>query len=222
MVAYVSRVHVGEAETGSGRPQSLVVVACGKDTVKPHARPKQLRMARLFVLLVLMVLTVPHSTARKRKTTPGSPSQRQQPTTPALAGISSESPGAMRSTGTSTPRSGDAVVRHLFSTPLYVANVSGTIDVEALSALALDGYSIIEDNPTVQQELRELKLSMHGATSAQIRQNVNDDAIFTHNDKFFLWQMGNEAKCEDRPTKECANIRWDGFWESEALRQLRR
>eukprot|EP01043_Picozoa_sp_COSAG02_P098017 COSAG02_NODE_34196_length_488_cov_0.789203_1_plen_42_part_01 len=30
-----------------------------------------------------------------------------------------------------------AFVQHLFSTPLYVANISGTVDAEALSALAL-------------------------------------------------------------------------------------
>lgn len=210
---------------GDGDRSCVLVVGGVRDGHGgPHARPSQLRMPRLYVVLVLMVLTVPHSTARKKKTAAGSPSQKQHSTTPALAGISSESPAAMRSTSTSTstPRAGEAFVRHLFSTPLYVANVSDTIDVEALSALALDGYSIIEDNPTVQQELRELKLSMHGATSAQIRQNVNDDAMFTHNDKFFLWQLGNEAKCEHRPAKECANIRWDGFWKSEALRQMRR
>jgi hypothetical protein len=169
--------------------------------------------------LLILVLLAAGASARKKQSKAKPPQQHAAAAPAAGAGMSSEAPGPMRSR--SSVDDGAAFVRHLFSTPLYVADISDSVDVNALSALALDGYSIIEDNPTVQQELRDLKLAMHGATSAQISESINDDRMFTHNDKFFFWQMGNEAKCERGPSKECANVRWDGFWDSEALRAMR-
>ena len=115
---------------------------------------------------------------------------------------------------------GGAAVRHLFSTPLYVADLSGSVDAAALSSLALAGYSIIEDSPSVQKKIVGLRLAMQGTASPAVTAQLNDDAVFTHNDKFFYYQMGNVAKCERGPAFECAGVRWDGFFESSALRQL--
>ena len=86
-------------------------------------------MQRSLLLAMVLAGVAPHSSARKRKgaaaPTPQQPAGGAGPTT--LAGISSEIPGAMRST--STHAGGEAFVRHLFSTPLYVANVSGNVGV---------------------------------------------------------------------------------------------
>jgi len=181
-------------------------------------RPGPAPAARaLLTLLVLSALLSPGSDARKAKRQPKQQQQqqRQHAVAAAGAGAASEPPAPMVSQQAEGP-----VVRHLFSTPLYVANVSAELDVGALHALALDGYSAIESSPELQQKLRELKRQMHGHTDATLAATIDDDSVFTTNDKFFFYQMGNDARCSDGPQKECADRRWDEYFVSPALKQL--
>ena len=122
--------------------------------------------------------------------------------------------------GGSSPSSDEAAVRHLFSTPLYVANLSASVDAAALASLALEGYSIVEGSPGVQEDIIALRLLAYENASPEIVAQLNDPTVFTSSDKFFFYQMGNTAKCEHGPARECAGVRWDGFFESTGRRQL--
>jgi hypothetical protein len=178
----------------------------------------------------LLIASVPlqaGSARNKLKTRRQRQRHRQQhiPATPvpALAGSTAET---------------SAAVHHLFSTPLYVANLSSskvseaggvggvTVNADALASLALDGYSIVAANASVQRAIIQLRLAMHddghssGGSLPQVSAQLNDDSIFTHNDKFFYYQMGNAARCRQAAAPECAGVRWHAFFESPALGSL--
>ena len=159
-------------------------------------------MASTILVGVLLCCAAPLAGARKKQSPKGAQRHGNLPLT------------------TPVSDSAAAAVRHMFATPLYVADLSGSVDAAALSSLALAGYSIIEDSPSVQKKIVGLRLAMQGTASPAVTAQLNDDAVFTHNDKFFYYQMGNVAKCERGPAFECAGVRWDGFFESSALRQL--
>lgn len=96
-------------------------------------------MARRALLATVVLLLVTHSTARKNQK---KKSHHLPPSAPAGAhastgaGLASVFPAGMRSTTRPELVSGP-IVRHLFSTPLYVADISASVDVAALADLAL-------------------------------------------------------------------------------------
>ena len=86
--------------------------------------------------LLILSLLAAGASARKKQSKAKPPQQHAAAAPAAGAGLSSEAPGPMRSRSSTDGDDGAAFVRHLFSTPLYVADISDSVDVDALSALA--------------------------------------------------------------------------------------
>eukprot|EP01050_Picozoa_sp_SAG11_P014426 SAG11_NODE_1776_length_4265_cov_3.210274_3_plen_255_part_00 len=84
---------------------------------------------------------------------------------------------------------GGATVHHLFATPLYVADLADSVDAAALSSLALGGYASVERSLSLQKAMIDLRLAMEGAASPAVVAQLNDNAVFTTNDKFFYYQV---------------------------------
>ena len=99
-------------------------------------------MASTILVGVLLCCAAPLAGARKKQSPKGAQRHGNLPLT------------------TPVSDSAAAAVRHMFATPLYVADLSGSVDAAALSSLALEGYSIVEDNPSVQTALVDLRLAM--------------------------------------------------------------
>ena len=106
--------------------------------------------AALLVLLLLLCAALPFAGARRRPK-PASPSGQQQRQPPTEAVPAQGSGGEA------------AAVRHLFATPLYVADLSTTVDAAALASLALQGYGIVAGSPAVRQAMVDMKLATLGA-----------------------------------------------------------
>jgi hypothetical protein len=73
----------------------------------------------------------------------------------------------------------------------------------------------------LQAALREMKRAELAGSlqlTTQAERAIDDDMQFTHNDKFFFYQSGNELGCHIRPTPLCGNDRWDAFFDSPALK----
>lgn len=127
--------------------------------------------------------------------------------------------------GSDETSSDAAKLHHLFTTPLYVVDLTNEVDAAALSSLALEGYSIVAQSRSIQQAMIDLKMSTMSATqqaSAQIVAQLNNESIFTNNDKFFYYQMVNVAKCaaEAVPESECGGVRWNNYFVNSARQQL--
>eukprot|EP01048_Picozoa_sp_COSAG05_P021101 COSAG05_NODE_3782_length_1839_cov_26.770115_2_plen_390_part_00 len=181
--------------------------------IRPLVCVDNMRAASLRVLVfALLACSHPRVAGARRK-----PKQRQRPPPQQQQGALITPLDVDGAAGTS---GGAAAVRHLFATPLYVANLSDSVDGAALASLALGGYSIVANSPSVQKAIVGLRVAMESAPSPAVIAQLNDDAIFTHNDKFFYYQMGNAAKCERAAAPECAEVRWDAVFASSALQQL--
>lgn len=189
---------------------------CSESVMRPG-------LARLTTLLLAVLCATPlfFEPAMARKRTKSRPTsvdqQRQSPdggggTAPAPL-ITAVSPGT----------SGGAALHHLFATPLYVSDLSSSVDSAALSALAREGYSIVVQSTSVQRAMIDLKLSTMPAAeqaSPQIVAQLSDDSVFTHNDKFFYYQMANAARCAAEALPACGGVRWDSYFASSARQQL--
>jgi hypothetical protein len=81
-------------------------------------------------------------------------------------------------------------VRMLFATPLYVDNVAGVLDIAALNALALDGYTRVTQDATVKSQIRNAKLKeaqqMYPGESFNIPEDEDDSEA---NNMLFYYQM---------------------------------
>ena len=192
-----------------GPIQASHAVAGPSGAAAHQAMPR--RSEALMLALTLLLCASPFAGARRRPKSRGSAGQRQAPP-PATTDLA---------TG---PSKAAAAVRHLFATPLYVSDVSSSVDAQQLSDLALEGYGTVESSASVQDAMVDLKLATLGReASPEAAAELRDDNVFTHNDKFFYYQIGNAAKCVDGSAPECGGVRWDSFFasgESGALRQL--
>ena len=178
-----------------------------------------LSMLTALLLLCCLALFEP-ATARKRTKSRRSVTQ---PSQSASNGSSDIAPAPLITTLGSNKDGGSASLHHLFTTPLYVADISASVDAAAMSTLALEGCSIVAKSASVQKAMIDLKLATMPAAeqaSPEAAAQLNDASVFTHNDKFFYYQIANVAKCVTDATPECGNVRWDNYFLSSVKKQL--
>lgn len=174
--------------------------------------------------LLLFLCASPFDPVMARKRSKPSPSVRQhRPSKHALPGGIADDPAPLITTVGPDTHGGAASLHHLFATPLYVADLSSSVEAAALSSLALEGYSIVTQSRSVQKAMIDLKLATMPATkqaAPEVVEKLSDDSVFTHNDKFFYYQIANVAKCANEALPACGNIRWDSYFTSSARQQL--
>lgn len=77
--------------------------------------------------------------------------------------------------------------RMLFSTPLYVDNLAGVVDIAALNTLALDGYARVTKNPTVKTQLRNAMMQNLGS-GAKFEKEQEESSYYRANDMLYFYQ----------------------------------
>jgi uncharacterized protein (TIGR02466 family) len=172
--------------------------------------------------LLLFLCAYPFEPAMARKRTKSRASARQ-PNYPRRAGGTAYAPAPLITTVGSDANGGAASVHHLFATPLYVADLSSSVEAATLSSLALEGYSIVAESSSVQKAMIDLKLATMPTTeqaAPEIVAQLGDNSKFTNNDKFFYYQIANSAKCATDALPACGNVRWDSYFTSSARQQL--
>ena len=128
----------------------------------------------------------------------------------------------MASSGGSSPTRGGAIMRNLFSTPLFSENIAGLVDLEALTALATDGYSrVVNDHDSLASEIVEHKSKDCMDPTSILRQQFDYDRCksllknprgdFNHHERFFHWQTYQGAQ---------GLRKWDEFRSSAELKAV--